>query len=80
MNDEWLGFPGGASGKKKKKKKNLLVQETYKTRVQSLDQEDALEEGMATRSSIHAWRIPWAEEPCKLQSIGLQRAKHDWVT
>ena len=41
-------------------------------RVQSLGREDALEEGMATHSSILAWRIPWMEEPSELQSIGLQ--------
>ena len=43
----------------------------------SLDWEDPLEEGMATHSSILAWRIPWAEEPGGLQSIGLQRIGHD---
>ena len=41
-------------------------------------QEDPLEESMATHSSILAWRIPWREEPCRLQSIGLQRVKQDW--
>ena len=45
--------------------------------VQSLGQEDPLEEGMATRSSIPAWRIPWTEEPGGLQSMGLRRAQHD---
>ena len=45
--------------------------------VQSLVWEDPLEEGMATHSSILAWRIPWAEEPGKLQSMGLQRVRHD---
>ena len=45
--------------------------------VQSLDQEDALEEGMATHSRIVAWRIPWTEEPGGLQSMGLQRVRHD---
>ena len=40
--------------------------------------EDPLEEGMATHSSIPAWRIPWTEEPSRLQSIGLQRVKHYW--
>ena len=44
--------------------------------VQSLGQEDPLEEGMTTHSSIHAWRIPWIEEPGGLQSIGLQRVGH----
>ena len=42
------------------------------TRVQSLGQEDALEKGMATHSSILAWKIPWTEEPGGLQSMGLQ--------
>ena len=46
--------------------------------VQFLDQEDPLEEGMATHSSILAWRIPQTEEPGKLQSIGSQRVGHDW--
>ena len=43
------------------------------TQVQSLDQEDPLEKGMATHSSILAWRIPWTEEPGGLQSMGSQR-------
>ena len=50
------------------------MQETW---VQPLGQEDALEEGMATQSSILAWRIPWTEEPGRLQSMGLQRVGHD---
>ena len=50
------------------------VQETW---VQSLGQEDPLEEGMATHSSILAWRIPWTEDPGGLQSIGLQRVGHN---
>ena len=51
--------------------KNLpTVQETG---IQSLDQEDPLEKGMATRSSILAWRIPWTEEPGGLQSMGSPR-------
>ena len=45
--------------------------------VQSLDWEDALEEGMATHSSIFAWRLPWTEEPSGLQSMGSQRVRHD---
>jgi len=45
--------------------------------VQSLGGEDSLEEGMATHSSIFAWRIPWTEEPGRLQSMGLQRVGHD---
>ena len=43
----------------------------------SLGQEDALEEGTATQASILGWRIPWTEESGKLQSLGLQRVRHD---
>ena len=45
--------------------------------VQSLSQEDPLEEGLATHSSILAWKIPWTEEPGGVQSIELQRVVHD---
>ena len=45
--------------------------------VHSLGWEDALEEGTATHSSILAWRIPWTEEPGRLQSMVLQRVRHD---
>ena len=48
-----------------------------KTQVRSLGQEDNLEKGMATHSSILAWRIPWIEEPGSLQSMGSQRIRHD---
>ena len=47
------------------------------TQVQSLGQEDPLEKGTATHSSILAWRIPRTEEPGGLQSLGSQRAGHD---
>ena len=47
------------------------------TRVQSLGREDPLEKEMATHSSILAWRIPWREEPGRLQSMGSQRVGHD---
>ena len=47
------------------------------TSVQSLGQEDPLQKGMATHSSILAWRIPWTEEPGGLQSTELQRVRHD---
>ena len=53
------------------------MQETW---VQSLGWEDPLEKEMATHSSTLAWRIPRREEPCRLQSMGLQRVRHDWVT
>ena len=49
------------------------------TQVPSLGQEDPLEEGMATHCSILAWRIPWTEEPGKLQSTGSQRIRHYWA-
>ena len=47
------------------------------TRVRSLDWEDPLQEGLATHSSILAWRIPWTEDPGGLQSTGSQRVRHD---
>ena len=53
------------------------MQETQEMQVQSLDQEDPLEEEMTTHSSIFAWKIPWTEEPDGLQSMGSQRVKHD---
>ena len=46
--------------------------------VRSLGREDPLEEGMATHSSILAWRIPWTEEPGRLQSMGSHRVGHNW--
>ena len=49
----------------------------WETLVQSLGGKDPLEKGMATHSSILAWRIPWTEEPGRLQSMGLQRVRHD---
>ena len=48
-----------------------------KTQVQSLGLEDPMENGMATHSSILAWRIPRTEELGGLQSVGLQRIRHD---
>ena len=55
--------------------KNLPAMQ--ETQVQSLGWEDPLEKGMATHSSILAWRIPWTEEPGGLQSLSLQRVRHD---
>ena len=53
--------------------KSLLeMQEMQETWVQALSQEDLLEEGLVTYSSILAWRIPWAKEPGGLQSMGFQ--------
>ena len=47
------------------------------TQIQSLIWEDLLEKGMATHSSILAWRIPWTEEPGRLQPMGSQRVEHN---
>jgi len=49
----------------------------WETWVRSLGSEDPLEKGMATLSSILAWRIPWTEEPAGLESMGLKRVGHD---
>ena len=49
----------------------------WETQIQSLGQEDLLEKEMATHSSILAWKIPWTEEPDRLQSIGSQSVGHD---
>ena len=53
------------------------MQETYDTWIQSLGQEDIREKEIATHSSIFALKIPWTEEPGKLQFMGLQRVGHD---
>ena len=53
------------------------MQETW---VPSLGWKDPLEKEMATHSSTLAWKIPWREEPSRLQSMGSQRVRHDWVT
>ena len=53
------------------------MQETW---VQSLDQEDPREEEMATHSSTLAWRVPWTEEPGRLQSVLLQNVRHNSAT
>ena len=60
MSEKNLGFAGGSDGK----------EAAYQ--IQSLGREDPLEKGMATHSSILAWRIPWTEEPGRLQSIESQ--------
>ena len=56
------------------------MQETQETWVQLLSLEDPLEEEIVTRSSILAWEIPWTQEPGRLQSMGLQRIRHDLLT
>ena len=55
----------------------LMLQEKKGMQIWSLDQEDPLEEEMATYSSILAWGNPWAEESGALQSIGSQKVRHD---
>ena len=69
--DAW-GFPGGTSGKNPPANAG-----DRRDKVQSLGWEDPLEEGMATHSSILAWRILWTEEPGGLRSIGLQGVRPD---
>ena len=61
------GFPGGSVVKNPPAKQGM-----QKTQFQSLSQEDPLEEEMATHSSILTWKIPWTEEPGRIQSMGLQ--------
>ena len=62
-----MGLPGDSNGK----------EPACEMWVQSLGQEDPPEEEMATHSSILAWRIPWPENPGGLQSVELQRVRHD---
>ena len=69
--DKNLGFPGGASDKEPACKCRRQMW------IRSLGQEDPLEEGMATHSSILAWRIHWTEALGRLQSIGSQRVGHN---
>ena len=67
-----MGFPSGSDGKESAwnaENPGLI-----------LSWEDPLEKGMATHSSILAWKIPWTEEPGGLQSMGLQRVGHNWAT
>ena len=58
--------------------KSLLA--VWETRLWSVGREDPLEEEMANHSNILAWKIPWMEEPGRLQSMGSQRVGRDWVT
>ena len=71
----WSGernVPGGSEGKES------ACKEGHPGSIPGRD--DALEERTATRSSVLAWRVPWAEEPGRLQSLGLQRVRHNWAT
>ena len=69
-----MGFPGGSDDKESA---CHAMQETQETQVLSLGLKDPLEQGMATHLSILAWRIPWAEETGRLQSMESQRVGHD---
>ena len=62
-------YPGSSDGKE--------LPAMQKNQVGSLDWKDPTEKGMAIHSSILAWRIPWTEEPRRLQSMGLQKVGHD---
>jgi len=63
-------FPGGSY------RKEAVCSVHWVSYIWSLVQEDPLEEGMATHSTILAWGIPWTEEPGRLQSLGSQRVEH----
>ena len=67
-----MGFPVGSNGKESA----CNARDSLNSYVGKIP----LEEGMATHSSILAWRIPWTEELGRLQSMGSQRVRHDWVT
>ena len=70
-----LGFPGASVVK------NLpAMQELQEAWVRSLGQEDPLEEEIATHSNILTWKIPWTEEPGRLQSLGSKRVGHNLAT
>ena len=71
------GFPKEMSTEIRTVKRLLPMQETL---VRTLGWEDPLEKEMATHSSTLAWKIPWTEEPGRLQSMELQRVGHDWAT
>jgi len=66
------GLPGGARGKEP-----TCQSKRYETWVQYLGQEDTLEEGTATYTSVLAWRISWTEEPGRQQSTGFQRVRYN---
>ena len=67
-----MGFPGDTSGKE-----STFQCRRHKRCGLNLSQEDALEESMATHSSILAWRIPWTKEAGGLQNIASPRVRHD---
>ena len=71
------GFPSDSSGKELTCQCRRYSQGMW---VQFLGWEDSLEKGTSTHSSILTWEIPWTEEPGRLQSMGLQRVRHDFAT
>ena len=84
--NRWIDQKKRGGGSYVHKRSSLLAQRG-KTSVCSagdpsliLGWEDPLEKEMATHSSILAWKIPWTEKPCRLQSMGSQSVEHDWVT
>ena len=74
---EWIGYPLQYSWASLVAQTVKIPHAMWETQFQSLVWEDPLEEGMATHSNIFAWRISWTEEPDRLQSMGLQRVRHD---
>ena len=78
MMDEWIKSRSYLGSLVSQLVKNLPAEQ--ETQVQSLGQEDPLENGMATHSSILAWRIQWTEELRGLQSMGLQRDTNERLT
>ena len=76
----WAAVYGVAQSQTRLKWLSISLAGTQELWVQSLGHEDSLEKEMATHSSILAWKIPWTEQPGGLQSMGLQRVAHDWVT
>ena len=70
-------FPGGSDGKASAYNAGDQLPAVQEARVRSLGQEDLLEKEMATHSSILAWKVPWTEEPGRLQSMRPERVRHD---
>ena len=67
-----MNFPGGSV----KLQTVKCLPTMWETQLQALGQKDLLEKEMATHSRILAWKIPWTEEPGRLQSMGSQRVRH----
>ena len=76
----WQGYTQNPSSKDLMAQTVKRLSTMWETRVRSLGREDPLEKEMAIHSSTIAWKIPWTEEPGRLQSMGSQRVGHDWAT